>query len=472
MPARGKSAGKSGERPEATQQPVLPELPGLATRRLAAHLIGQVVSAGRPLDDALGDTDRRPHLRDIEPRDRAFAHAIAATVLRRRGSLEMVLATFIEKPLPETAGIAHAALLAAAAQILLMGTPVHAAINLAVEQCQRDRQANRYAKLANAVLRRIARDGPALLAKAQTTTLDLPPWLYARWQAAYGEATAYAIATASLAEAPLDVTVKDRAAASEWAGRLGGRLLASGSIRLAPAHARVEDLAGFAEGAWWVQDAAAALPCRLLGDVAGLEVADLCAAPGGKTAALAAAGARVTAVDRSAGRLQRLEANLARLGLAETVTVAVSDVADWRPERTFDAVLLDAPCTATGTIRRHPDILHLKREADSARLAELQSRLLDRAAALAKPAGLLVYCVCSLEPEEGPDIIARFLAANPDFARVPIDPSELGGETATQWLTPDGDLRTLPCHRVTALDDPEPLFGMDGFYAARLRRRA
>jgi 16S rRNA (cytosine967-C5)-methyltransferase len=219
---------------------------------------------------------------------------------------------------------------------------------------------------------------------------------------------------------------------------------------------------GYGDGAWWVQDAAAALPARLLGDVRGLTVADLCAAPGGKTAQLAAAGARVTAVDRAQGRLERLRQNLARLGLAAATVAA--DVAEWQADP-FDAVLLDAPCSSTGTIRRHPDVPWLKREADIVALAALQRRLLARAAELVKPGGVLVYCTCSLEPEEGIDIVSDFLARDPRLRRRPISPAEVAGLDAL--VTPAGDLRTLPCH----LPDPDPrLGGLDGFYAARLER--
>ncbi len=277
-----------------------------------------------------------------------------------------------------------------------------------------------------------------------------------------GQQTARRIADASLREAPLDLSVKSDA--EGWAKRLGGSVLPTGTVRV-EAGGRIEDLAGFDEGAWWVQDAAAALPARLLGDVAGLEVADVCAAPGGKTLQLAAAGARVTAVDVSPERLERVAANLERLKLDAGLVAA--DVAAWQPGRTFDAVLLDAPCTATGTIRRHPDILHLKRASDIAALETVQKSLLESAARLVKPGGLLVYCTCSLEPEEGSLQVERFLAAHPDFERVPIRAEEIGG--APEWLTAAGDLRTFPFH----LDlGKEEMSGLDGFYATRLRRRA
>ena len=212
-----------------------------------------------------------------------------------------------------------------------------------------------------------------------------------------------------------------------------------------------------------MQDAAAALVARIAGDVAGKTVADLCAAPGGKTAGLAAAGAQVTAVDVSAARLERLRENLARLQLAAEVVEA--DAASWSPGRTFDVVVLDAPCTATGTIRRHPDILRLKAAADVERMAALQRGMLAHAASLVRPGGLLVYATCSLEPEEGTQQIAAFLAARPDFERVPVAAAEIGAEPA--WITAHGELRTLPFH---LSQDTPGLSGLDGFYVARLRR--
>jgi 16S rRNA (cytosine967-C5)-methyltransferase len=238
-------------------------------------------------------------------------------------------------------------------------------------------------------------------------------------------------------------------------------VLPTGTVR-AIAHGSVTQLPGFADGTWWVQDAAAALPARLLGDIRDKTVADLCAAPGGKTAQLAQAGARVVAVDRTDARLGRLRQNLARLNLtAETV---VADATQWQAGP-FDAVLLDAPCSSTGTIRRHPDIPWLKREDDIATLTALQQSLLARAVELAKPGGLLVYCTCSLEPEEGVEIVRDLLDRNPNLHRQPISATDVYDHA--EWLTPDGDLRTLPCHLP---DADSRMAGLDGFYAARLRR--
>ena len=435
---------------------------GYAAREVAVACLASILDRGRPLEDAF-DAAAGKAAAALEPRDRAFARLLVMTVLRRKGELEAVVASFLEKPLPADSGRLWPILLSASAQLLMLDTPPHAAISLAVDQCRDDRKAQRFHRLTNAVLRRVATSGKAVLAGLDPVAANVPPWLLRRWVEAYGEVVAREIAAASLAEAPLDLSVKSDAEA--WAERLGGLLLPTGTVRLRRADAgRIEALAGFAEGAWWVQDAAAALPARLLGTVAGHRVADLCAAPGGKTAELAAAGAKVTAVDQSPARLARLRENLARLKLEAEVVEA--DVLAWEPGHAFDAVLLDAPCSATGTIRRHPDILHLRRKDDAAHRIALQQRLLDRAARLVAPGGRLVYCTCSLEPEEGETRIARFLDANPDFSRVPVAPGEAGIERA--WITPQGDVRTLPCH----LAHPEPeLSGLDGFYAARLQRR-
>ena len=452
----GKDADRRKAEPDRGGEPA-----GLAARRLAVELIEAVLVSSRALDDALEAADRDGQFRTLEARDRGFARLIAATVLRRLGSLDAVLSRFLERPIPVTQPRPRSILLAAAAQILLIGTPVHAAINLAVEQCRRDKKAERFDKLANAVLRRVANQGAAILEMLDTPRLDIPDWLWSRWVAAYGEVTARRIAAASLVEAPLDLTA--RSEPDVWAERLGGVLLATGTIRLKDA-GRIDELPGFKDGAWWVQDAAAALPARLLGPVDGLEIADLCAAPGGKTAELAAAGARVTAIDQSPDRLARLLANMERVGLSDRVLAIAADLLEFAPERSFDAVLLDAPCLATGTIRRHPDLLHLKRASDLERIAELQGKLLARAAEWVKPGGCLVYCVCSMEPEEGEQIVAAFLERNGAFVRKPIVPGEIRG--SVDWVTRAGDLRTLPFHEASP---GQP--GMDGFYAARLARK-
>lgn len=397
----------------------------------------------------------------LEARDRAFARLLAASVLRRHGELAAVLKTFITKPLPAKTGSLWPILLSTTAQLLLLKTPAHAAINTAVDDCRADRDARHFAGLANAVLRRVASEGAGVLAALDPVSLNIPDWMLERWQAAYGSGTAAKLARASLEEAALDISVKEDP--RQWAERLGGKLLQTGSVRVSGA-GRVEDLPGYEDGGWWVQDAAAALPARLLGDVRGRKVADLCAAPGGKSAQLAVAGAHVTAVDQSPARIVRMKENFKRLSLPCRVIEA--DAATWDPGELFDAVLIDAPCSATGTIRRHPDILHIKRRADIDTLAGLQANLIDQASRLVRPGGLLVYCTCSLEMEEGEQQITRFLERTVDFERLPVNAGE--HHWNADWITPHGDLRTLP-HYDAGEQETQP--GMDGFFAARLKRR-
>jgi 16S rRNA (cytosine967-C5)-methyltransferase len=308
--------------------------------------------------------------------------------------------------------------------------------------------------LTNAVLRRVAREGVAMLGDRDPARLNTPQWLWESWSATYGEDATRAIAAAHLIEAPLDLT--PRADADFWAGRLEAEKLPTGTLRR-PAGGNITELPGYAEGAWWVQDAAAVLPARLLGDVSGKRVADLCAAPGGKTLQLCAAGAHVTAVDISTRRAIRLSENLARAGM--TAELVTADASKWIPAEKFDAILLDAPCSGTGTLRRHPDIAWLKDAEDVARLTLAQDRLLVHALGLLKPDGVLVYAVCSLQEDEGLARIAALLGREPSVVRVPIVPEEVPGFEAA--VTADGDIRTLPSMW------PER-GGLDGFYIARL----
>jgi 16S rRNA (cytosine967-C5)-methyltransferase len=464
----GRTVGLGGKRvlprpPQKTRErQARGAAPGAAARDLAHRLIAGVLLQRRPLDQILADQTAHPGHPALEPRDRAFARVLAATVLRRLGELEHVLAAFLQRPLPKEAGRARVILLAGTVQIVCLGTPPHAAVDMAVAAVRRERGGARFAGLVNAVLRRVVEKGAARLDGADAIALNVPAWLLQRWRLTYGADTARHIAEASLREAPLDITLKPGADPALWASRLEARVLPTGSLRLAPG-GRIEDLAGYAEGDWWVQDAAAALVARVAGDVQGKTVADLCAAPGGKTAWLAAAGAAVTAVDVSPKRLDRLTANLQRLALSAEIVAA--DATTWTPGRQFDAVILDAPCTATGTIRRHPDILHLKQPDDIARMAALQSALFANAARLVRPGGTLVYSTCSLEPEEGERQVEAFLAANPSFSRSPLDAAALGADPS--WLTTAGELRTLPHHLPG--ESPE-LSGLDGFFVARLQR--
>ena len=302
-----------------------PEPQGLASRRIAADILEGVLRRGRSLDDLLDGGGAHQGLASLAERDRALTRRLVATVLRRLGTLRHLLGLYLERGLPADAPRTETALLIGAAQILWLDVPDHAAVDLSVRLVQADRRAARYAGLVNAVLRRVAQNAAQQLGGTDTVALDTPTWLMGRWQRAYGDALARAIAAANGQEPALDVSVKSDPA--HWASALGGVVLPTGTVR-AIVHGPVPRLPGYAEGAWWVQDAAAALPARLLGDVAGKSVADLCAAPGGKTAQLAAAGARVVAVDRSAPRLERLKQNLARLGL--TADAGVADVTEWQ----------------------------------------------------------------------------------------------------------------------------------------------
>lgn len=428
---------------------------GMASRRLAWTVTTELLRRSAGLDETWDPFARAASL---PPRDEALARAIVTVTLRRLGTLRRAVAERLAKSSPDER--LTALLLGAAAQILFMDVPDHAAVDTAVALARSDRRLERYAGLANAVLRRVGRERDDILASIDSLGDDTPDWLRERWIATYGEATARAIADAHGREAGLDVTVRDDAPG--WAEKLGGRVLPTGSVRL-DNRERVRDLPGYGEGRWWIQDAAAAIPATLLRTGPGQRVIDLCAAPGGKTAQLAAAGAAVVAVDRSDKRLKRLRENLERLGLSAEIRVA--DALSL-PDDAFDAVLLDAPCSSTGTIRRHPDVAWTKRPEDVTKLADLQARLLDKAAALTKPGGLLVYCTCSLEREEGEDQAANFLARHPDFSREAIEAAEIGG--LAHLLTPEGDLRTRPCDRLGATDDAPA--GLDGFFAARFRR--
>jgi 16S rRNA (cytosine967-C5)-methyltransferase len=432
------------------------EVPGLAARRIAADILDGVLRRKIALDEQLSGKGVHPALASLPERDRALMRRMVGTVLRRLGSLRHLLKGFLERGFPPDAPRTETILLLGAAQILWLEVPDHAAVDLSVRLAQADRRASRYAGLVNAVLRRVTQTKGA---HADGKTRDTPDWLLARWTKSYGKETARAIAIANAQEPALDLTVKKDA--EFWADRVHGRVLPTGSVRTL-AHGAVTLLPGFPEGAWWVQDAAASLPARLFGDLTGKTVADLCAAPGGKTAQLAAAGGKVTAVDRSAQRLTRLADNFKRIGLAADVIAA--DVLEWQTEP-FDAVLLDAPCSSTGTIRRHPDVPWLKSEADIATLAGMQKRLLDRAVELTKPGGTLVYCVCSLEAEEGEQQIEALLTRDSRVSRKPITADDVSGRA--EFVNAQGDLRTLP----TQLPDADPRWaGIDGFFAARLTR--
>ncbi|MDD3288593.1 MAG: RsmB/NOP family class I SAM-dependent RNA methyltransferase [Alphaproteobacteria bacterium] len=454
--------------------------PKNSARMVAFDVLQIVLRQRQPFDETL---DRHPGMASLESRDRAFAHLLVATVLRRLGQLDDAINGCLEKP-EELRAKPQDLLRLGAAQILFLGTPPHAAVDTIVSLAALDNATAPYKGLINAVLRRLSREW---MPKAEpgnknshgvhlqdAVKLNIPPWLWLSWRQTYGVAIAREIAKASLEEACIDISVKSDPAG--WAEKLGGQLLPTGSVRLSKKGGKAEDkeedkenaepsirgitaLDGFAAGDWWAQDAAAALPVKFLGDVKGKTVVDLCAAPGGKTAQLAAMGASVISVDRSDKRLERLRQNMTRLHL-ETKVVC-KDAASYAPADKAEFVLLDAPCSATGTVRRHPDVLRLKWPEDVARLAELQRSLIDNAVSnVLAPGGTMVYSVCSLQPEEAEMQINSLLERNPSVKRVPITANEVGG--CGQFLTLAGDLRCLPSQW------PE-YGGIDGFFAARLR---
>jgi 16S rRNA (cytosine967-C5)-methyltransferase len=435
----------------------------VSPRAIALDLLDRVLDQKRPLEEVF---ERHPDLASLENRDRQFVRALTAGTLRHLARIDRVLALCLEHPLPDRAHQARDLLRLGAAQLLVLNTPAHAAVDSMVELAGGFRDAAGFKGLINAVLRRIGRDKATLLAAVPPGAASLPDWLWQSWSAVYGDERAAAIAEAVLREAPLDLSVKHAGEITQWAEALNAEILPGGTLRIqthadGERHARVTELPGYDEGAWWVQDFAASLPVKLLGDVAGKRVLDLCAAPGGKTAQLAAAGATVTALDRSAQRLERLQENLARLGLAAECVVA--DGATWNDAQNFDCVLVDAPCSATGTLRRHPDVAWLKDPRDLPKLTALQDRLIDAALRLARPGGTIVYCVCSLQPEEGRARIDAALLRHADVACVPFEAGDVF--VLGDLLSPEGDLRTLPCHLAEK-------GGMDGFYAARLVKSA
>lgn len=434
---------------------------GLAARKAAARLLAAVIDARTPLDGLTDHENGHPQYKALDLRDRALVRAILVTALRYRMTISGLLARRLEKPLPPNATALSHILHVAAAQILFLDVPDSAAVDLAVTHAKSDARTARFSGLVNGVLRTLARAKQDELAAAVAATDEAPKWFSDRLKTVYGLDKTRQILLAHRHEAPVDFTVKSDPAL--WAERLGGFVLPTGTVRVEKLSASVTELPGFAEGAWWVQDAAASLPARLFGDINGLRIADLCAAPGGKTAQLILAGAHVTALDMSKTRLARLTQNLERLGLAAEIVQA--DLLKYEPKDRFDAVLLDAPCSSTGTVRRHPDVPWTKTAPDVEKLADLQRRLLVRAVTLVKPGGRIVFSNCSLDPLEGEELYRGFLAGNAEIIDDPLRPGEIAG--IDPFLTPQGTLRTTPAD--LELGSPARS-GLDGFFAARMRR--
>jgi 16S rRNA (cytosine967-C5)-methyltransferase len=420
---------------------------GQPARTAALAILTDVLRKRRPLDAALTATA------GLETRDAGFARAIASETLRRLGQLEDLIRTFVPKPPARNrAGPVPEILLAGACELVFLDVPAHAAVDGANRLAQADGKAVHFKPLINAVLRRVSREGKEAIAKQDAPRLNTPDWLFERWSDTYGEEVARAIAAAHQGVPPLDIIAKGVVEIPDAEPLFG-------AVHRLSEPARVDALPGYAEGHWWVQDAAASLPPLLLGDVKGQTVIDLCAAPGGKTAQLAAAGAHVIAVERDTTRMEQLKANLERLRL--TVETVVGDARDWRPLAPAPFVLLDAPCSATGTIRRHPELPWIKNASDVTLCAQAAGDLLDSAAEMVALNGLLIFATCSLEREEGPEQVDAFLARQPGVKREAITPDQVFGHA--EMIDAHGDLRTLPCHLAER-------GGLDGFYAARLRR--
>lgn len=428
---------------------------GYLARAAAAKMLSAAVEQKTPLDGMIDEDHGNPAFRALSPQDRGLVRAILNSALRHLGWIDAIFDSFLDKPLPDGARHLRHILSVAAAQILFLDIPDHSAVDIAVEQARRDPRSSRFANLVNALLRRLAREKDAVLDKARATAPIFPDWFRKRLEEAYGPDATREIGACFLERAPLDLTVaKDP---EHWASLLGGTVLPTGTVRLARFEGSVTDLPGFAEGAWWVQDAAAAIPARLMGDIRGRRVADLCAAPGGKTAQLIAQGAMVTAIEQSPSRIKRLRSNLERLGLEAEITQ--SRLEDFKPAEPFDAILLDAPCSSTGTIRRHPDVLWTKGPADIEKLAGVQYRLLESAFLLLKEGGRIVFSNCSLDPLEGEALITKFLAAHPEAERLPISKADWPG--LEDAINAAGEIRTTPAM----------LGGMDGFFAAVLLKK-
>ncbi|KFB08618.1 RsmB/NOP family class I SAM-dependent RNA methyltransferase [Nitratireductor basaltis] len=450
-----------GARSARRKPEIIDDKPGLDARRVATRLLGAVVDARSSLDAVTDSEHGHPQYVALDPRDRALVRAMLVTALRRRCGIEKAIMQRLDRPLPGNARSLSHILHIGAVQILFLDVPDSAAVDLAVSQAKSDPRNSRFSALVNGVLRNIARRKDAILQKIDEV-VDAPEWFQTRLSEAYGAERAARILAAHRLEAPVDFTVKSDP--KRWAEAFGGTVLANGSVRVDKLDTSVPELEGFDEGEWWVQDAAASLPAKLIGARPGMRVLDLCAAPGGKTAQLAHYGAKVTAVDLSASRLKRLAANLQRLKLDAEISKA--DGLTLTVEEPFDAVLLDAPCSSNGTVRRHPDVPWTKTPEDIEKLAELQRKLLEHAATLVRAGGTLVFANCSIDPLEGEAVVSQVLASDLGLELSTITASELTG--AAHFITPEGYLRTLPD---AAEAEEGKLQAVDGFFAARFVKR-
>ena len=427
--------------------------PTLETRATAVDLVGIVLRSGQAFDIAF---TQNKDLNLMSSRDRAFIYNLCLTTLRRLGQIDELIQTYLDHPIPHNAQYVTDILRIGACQILFLNVANHAAVFTCVE-LTRKKGYSAHIKLVNAVLRGLTRNGTSLVTKQDENFLNIPRWLWNSWLVAYGEVNCREIAAAHLRGGALDLSTFGDP--NTYSKLLNGKVLPPGTVRIYT-KGPIGGLPGFQNGKWWVQDLAARMVAALAGDISEKSVLDLCAAPGGKTAYFAAGGGNVTAVDRSKVRIRRLKENLDRLQL--TAKIIQEDALTWRPRKTADVVILDAPCSGTGTARRHPDVLWTKTETDVIKLVDLQKRLLKAASEMVAPGGILIFATCSLQPEEGGDHMNAFLENHPNFSLFPVTSDDVYGHD--ELISAPGVFRSLPCHFGSE-------GGMDGFFAARFQRK-